>query len=547
MSYYVSAPRAWGARGNKVDDQGNVVAGTSAVDTDLDRYANMTAPAYNNGPGIAHAQSDRSRRVGLDALGMMDARARGAVTPAQTLARQQTAGAVNAVQSGAASVKGGAGARAAAGRMAASQGARVQALGNQDTNALAAREQADAAGQMQTAATGIRGADLSVATEQAKLNAGQRSANEQRDQFYENLGYSTQKARTDQQLGRSAADEAAGNASRVQSLNEAAAGRQQVQQVGSGVIGGVTGGLDAYAKTQAPPQQAPPRAGLSQRSDPYTDPYTSDVRAKEDVEPMGYRSAMTSDADAKREAYAMGRKDAVAGKGFDEVPDFAKGDAPPSDERRAASSWARRAERPKAQKSENQQRAEQVAKYVVKDEVGPTGPLPLRAAQGMGAAVEAIRDYPKNLATAAGTNKPYGVLKFPERAPEEQPMSPPPGAPAPSPGFSEYAARARAMLSDVRTKDTGGSDDMADANRSMAPFSYAYKPKWAAEAGQEEGERNVGPMAQNMAADPVAKTAIVKGEDGMLAIDRDKAMKLTMGGLADLQQQVDQLKNKRAK
>lgn len=86
---------------------------------------------------------------------------------------------------------------------------------------------------------------------------------------------------------------------------------------------------------------------------------------------------------------------------------------------------------------------------------------------------------------------------------------------------------------------------MADANRSMVPSSYAYKPGHAEEAGQQPGERNVGPMAQNMAADPVASTAIAKRPDGMLAIDKDKALKLTMGGLSSLQQQVDQLEAER--
>jgi hypothetical protein len=59
---------------------------------------------------------------------------------------------------------------------------------------------------------------------------------------------------------------------------------------------------------------------------------------------------------------------------------------------------------------------------------------------------------------------------------------------------------------------------------------------------QKKGETNVGPMAQNMARDPVARTAVTKTPDGMLAIDRDKALKLTMGSLASLQTQLDSVK-----
>jgi hypothetical protein len=63
---------------------------------------------------------------------------------------------------------------------------------------------------------------------------------------------------------------------------------------------------------------------------------------------------------------------------------------------------------------------------------------------------------------------------------------------------------------------------------------------------QAPGEPNVGPMAQNMAANPVTATAIIKDpKTGLLAIDTNKALKVTMGGLADLQEQVDAMKKPR--
>ena len=77
---------------------------------------------------------------------------------------------------------------AAAARGATAGGARLQAQGDLDTQALRAREMADAAGQYFGAATGQRGADLGLATSQASLNQGQRSANDQRELSWLVLG-----------------------------------------------------------------------------------------------------------------------------------------------------------------------------------------------------------------------------------------------------------------------------------------------------------------------------------------------------------------------
>lgn len=105
----------------------------------------------------------------------------------------------------------------------------------------------------------------------------------------------------------------------------------------------------------------------------------------------------------------------------------------------------------------------------------------------------------------------------------------------------------RYMTSDKRTK-TNSHDEgpMAKAMRTMKPYSYEYKPQFAGQNGQHVGDENVGPMANPMAKDPVAKTAIVKDPNtGLLGIDKAKGLKLALGGLADLQRQVDELKKKR--
>ncbi len=124
------------------------------------------------------------------------------------------------------------------------------------------------------------------------------------------------------------------------------------------------------------------------------------------------------------------------------------------------------------------------------------------------------------------------------------PRAPTPPPPAEEPGyFGRYAPLLRSsMTSDPRAKTDMHGDPMAAANRSMAPSSYEYKPEFTPPE-QQPGEKNVGPMANKMDADPIAKTAIVKDPGtGLLAIDKTKGLKLVMGGLADLQRQVDQMR-----
>ncbi len=126
-------------------------------------------------------------------------------------------------------------------------------------------------------------------------------------------------------------------------------------------------------------------------------------------------------------------------------------------------------------------------------------------------------------------------------------------APAPAaaeePGyFGQIADRAKAALtySDPKTKTKVDDSPMAAANRSMAPSIYEYKAEFTPPE-QKPGEKNVGPMANKMKANPIAATAIVLNpETGLLAIDKTKGLKLVMGGLADLQRQVDSMKGRRA-
>lgn len=279
----------WGNQGNDVRPDGSTVPGTSGTSRDVDRYQRMGQEGYLGAPEIRPDESNQSREFESDAIGMLGNRASGGVTPAQTLAAEQNRGAVAGIQSGAASIKGGAMARAAASRGAQAQGARVAAQGQQDVQALRAREMADAQGQYFGAASRQRANDLGIATSQAQLEAQHRGQKDQREGFYEGLGYDTKNAQLGHVLGRTASDNAAANAARATGVAADAAEQARTDRAISAGLGAVNGGLQAYsAATQDTTPKPPP--GLI-RENPYG---TSDVKAKENIHHFG------SMADANR-------------------------------------------------------------------------------------------------------------------------------------------------------------------------------------------------------------------------------------------------------
>jgi hypothetical protein len=88
-------------------------------------------------------------------------------------------------------------------------------------------------------------------------------------------------------------------------------------------------------------------------------------------------------------------------------------------------------------------------------------------------------------------------------------------------------------------EEPADGNPVADANRAMEGSAYAYKPAFTP-PDQKPGEPNFGPMAQNMEKNPITATAVkTDPATGLKTIDRDKALKVTMAGLADLQRQND--------
>lgn len=128
-----------------------------------------------------------------------------------------------------------------------------------------------------------------------------------------------------------------------------------------------------------------------------------------------------------------------------------------------------------------------------------------------------------------------------------------PVKPAPSPGImssiGDYARRMRTMVpSDKRSKqDAHEEGEMGRAlEHGLKPFEYEYKPGFAEHEHQEQGEKNIGPMAQNMASNPITGSAVKKGPGGLLMIDMHKATKLNSAGIGylaakqrEMQEQLD--------
>ena len=679
--------RAWGGYGPSTDANGRDIPGTSGGDKDYARFGRMANEGQYGAVQIDQGASNETRGIQGGAIGMLRARAGGAETPADVLARQQTAGAVAGIQSGAASIKGGAGTRAAAARGAIATGARVQATGDQDAAALHARGIADAAGQYFGAATSQRGQDLGIATAQSQLEAQQRAANDQHKLHYDQAAFNVGNAQNSATLGVSGQDQAAENAARTQQRAADAVTRQQVQTGVSGGVGAVTGAVGAYNNTTAPaptpkpydpnhtdsdermkmdvhpvghdkgaqktprdrlrsnankaganydgkylPPAIPSEAdqardksfaawrdgpekpsplllgaemaksaeGGSERGDPYTtephqdrllfgaahrregyapgsyaaeragpeggmfgtqpEPSYSDGRKSDatffgagNQGDAGRRDIAMSDPKAKAEAYRLGISHANAAANDPDLPEPTPPSYVPSTVAKSTNARVLITKGPHTAPGKEDAYAQ-----AHKPGEGPVaGPAPSTVKSdpakvheratwdnahrpGEGPPAEMLPPQPWSplpppqspLVNYAGAPDPYEAAHAPGAGP-----------PAIGPSyFGRLAASTRTMTSDKDAKTNIHGDPMAAANRSMAPFSYEYKPEFTPPE-QQPGEENVGPMANKMKANPIAKTAIVEDpKTSLLAIDKTKGLKLVMGGLADLQRQVDRMR-----
>lgn len=614
MAYTTFDPHRWGGTANErvVDEYGDVhyVTGTSGAEKDAKRYRDMAQQPGQEGPAIARGAQGQSRAAEGDAAGLMREAATGSSpSAAERLVGQQTHDTVEGVNSTAAGVRGGAMARAAASRNAQRVGAAVTSTGAQQARAVRAGEMATARGQYQDAATAQRGEDLGLAQSQAELEAQQRAANAQHEQYYERLGWETKNADMSARLGRTAAANSAANSGRAQGLKEDQQSWDNTKDFAGAAAGGVSGGLAGYARSE----QSTPSGGGIIRENPYD---TSDERAKNvipygSLAPMMGKDTMRSDARAKREAYELGRADTIAQVKADpshavDIEEEKRGwreslyridpDRSPEDVAgEAAKNMAedRRLKEQKRAELEKRARAYAAAQRTEQEKQAAPAPAPeappsveqpgffasaldgarsflqggtARSSMRSDMASKKLRtidldepeaidlDRPTGTAMRDGASEPR-VRSFDQTFHRDTPAD----QKRVKRGVEDHAGKeADEMLASfkARSKEGPAVDAKRDthvpdaamfaAMKSMEPSIYAYKDKFRPPE-QAPGELQTGPIANKMKKNPIAKMAIVEEPDTkLLAIDKDKALKLTMGSLAVLANDMEKMKRKKA-
>ncbi|MGL4807382.1 MAG: tail fiber domain-containing protein, partial [Giesbergeria sp.] len=95
--------------------------------------------------------------------------------------------------------------------------------------------------------------------------------------------------------------------------------------------------------------------------------------------------------------------------------------------------------------------------------------------------------------------------------------------------------------SDERAKqEIRAEGPLTRAAKALKGYEYEYKPEYTPD-NQREGEKNVGPMAQNMMKDPITATAVKERDDGMLKLDTTKLLKLNSAMLSSQSKRIEAL------
>lgn len=113
-----------------------------------------------------------------------------------------------------------------------------------------------------------------------------------------------------------------------------------------------------------------------------------------------------------------------------------------------------------------------------------------------------------------------------------------PGAQARGDGLMGSSADDVAKMQAGEGMRSGSGDPMTEQLASgLAPSAYDYKP------GMGTPGRKVGPMAQNMAANPITATAVRAdpSRGGLMSIDRSDGLKVALGGVGHLAQRLQEL------
>jgi hypothetical protein len=124
---------------------------------------------------------------------------------------------------------------------------------------------------------------------------------------------------------------------------------------------------------------------------------------------------------------------------------------------------------------------------------------------------------------------------------------PKPSAPLPKEMGARPFERGRPVEGPAPKTDHSGSplaSVLQDANRKQAGFPYAYKDEYTPPE-QAPGETNYGFSAQELEKNPITATAVKTDPNGMRYVDTHKLQKVQSASIANLQDQVDELKGVR--
>jgi hypothetical protein len=516
---------------NRARQRGDAAAGRTAYQTDF-------------------TQSNESRGDQVGALGLLRNAAEGnAPSRAEIAGNAAMDRSLQNTLAVAGSARGGAANQAAATRGAQVGMAGQRAQMTQGIQAERAAEMAQARQGYAGAATAQRQTDLGAAGIQQQSELYQRGLNQGQEQFYEGQAQRTREDELNANLQRQQMADTRGANWRQQTNAESQQDYSKNKDIVSTVLG-AAGSIfsDVAAKVMAPmgglgalglggtPAGASPTVGGAQGM--ASGSPLGELKAHSNVATQFQRNAgsgpsmmsdysakvpgpnIVSDPRAKKEAFL---------EGVNYANDFHEG--------KPQHPMAFGAEEKKSEPKKEEAKASKPEKsgfeMAVVPENGARMAAPLMGAgPAIGQLAQATKNSPEKVDNAASSV--WTAALGPVAGTFMQPRI-------------DKALASSRIPSDERAKKVLSKEaPFAESNRSLRAQPYAYKDEFRPPE-QAPGEVNVGPMAQTMAEDPVARTAI-KEEPGsdLLTIDRDKGLKVVMGGLASLQNQVDALASARS-
>lgn len=576
-----------GGRARTYNDRGELVMGSA--DDATQRYQGLGESAARRaayqanyaGYDQAMKQGQQSRAAQGDALSLQRNAAYGnAPSQAQILGRNMLDQSMDAQMSMAASARGGSLAQAAAQRQAANSMAAQQQQGVNQLSALRAQEMAQARGEYMAGASGMRGQDYGAAGlglqksgQELQNEQFQRGLNQQGQQHYEDMGLRAQEDQ--QQADMQAAQLDAANYQNQTHLDAHSQDREtgliaSLAGAGGSVVGAlgdafdfsdertkmdVTGladiahgaaddatdnaksvGHDMTAKgaeTGTAPKKSGPGlgaalGGVAQKTGASIGQSYGPMD-RSTLTSIEYRPIMSSFG-AKMDIHPMAQS-GVSNPTFDKLS-AGGGGMDVMGSLKAHSDFG-------TQFVKSPMTSDERAKDVVP--LADAGAAQLHVGDD-GRAFYATPAQPAGPSLAGPTPR-YSVglgATAAAKAKEEEPKKKRKMTDAEA---AELSRKADAMMAGDRANLARGAsvDPMQDANRAQEGFAYRYKPGFTP-SNQADGEQNVGPMAQNLASDPVASTAVKRDANGYMVLDPNKLSKLHSASIASLQKQIDEMR-----